>query len=278
MMENQMQIFENAEFGKIGVIMIGGKPHFPAAKCAEKLGYVDTTNAIKQHCRWVVKHHIPHPQNAEKELEINIIPEGDLYRLIIRSKLPEAEKFETWVFDEVLPTIRKQGAYITESALRDMFQNSGLLAAVRPPLSEYNKMARLIADILKDANVPHEQIAVNIAKMYESLGITVYLDGMGGEKIYTASEIARINGILSSKGKPHTYAVSAIISILKIGDEHKIIKPYQLGETVVISVKYDEFVVNAVSEWINQNKYPTEIPCGLKTYKVKYSHQEDVEK
>lgn len=108
---NELQIFQNSEFGELGVMEQNGKPYFPATACARILGYKDATNAIKQHCRWVVKHHLPHPQSPGKIIEMNFIPEGDLYRLITHSKLSSAERFETWVFDEVLPTIRKTGGY-----------------------------------------------------------------------------------------------------------------------------------------------------------------------
>lgn len=109
-MSDQLQIFENEEFGKLEVLTIDGKTYFPAKECAKVLGYKDTTNAIKLHCRWVVKHHLPHPQNPSKTIIKNFIPEGDLYRLIIRSKLPGAVRFETWVMDDVLPTLRRHGA------------------------------------------------------------------------------------------------------------------------------------------------------------------------
>lgn len=108
---NGLQIFQNSEFGELGVMEQAGKPYFPATACARILGYKDTTNAIKQHCRWVVKHHLPHPQSPGKMIEMNFIPEGDLYRLIAHSKLPSAERFEVWVFDEVLPSIRQTGGY-----------------------------------------------------------------------------------------------------------------------------------------------------------------------
>ncbi|HBF3343940.1 TPA: phage antirepressor KilAC domain-containing protein [Clostridioides difficile] len=117
--ENEKRIisFNNELFGEIRTIRIENEPYFVATDIAKALGYKDTTNAIKQHCRWVVKHHIPHPQSKTKTLEVNIIPEGDMYRLIINSELPSAEKFERWVFDEVLPSIREHGAYMTNEAL-----------------------------------------------------------------------------------------------------------------------------------------------------------------
>lgn len=114
---NEMQVFQNSEFGELGVLDVNGKPYFPAKAAAKILGYKDTTNAIKQHCKGVVKHHLPHPQNPSKEIEMNFIPEGDLYRLITHSKLPAAERFEKWVFDEVLPSIRQTGGYGSQAAM-----------------------------------------------------------------------------------------------------------------------------------------------------------------
>ena len=111
-MKNELQIFRNSEFGELGLLIINGKEYFPATACAKMLGYSNTHDAIKQHCRWVVKHEVPHPQSLSKTVEVNFISEGDLFRLIVKSKLPNAEKFERWVFDEVLPSIRKHGGYM----------------------------------------------------------------------------------------------------------------------------------------------------------------------
>lgn len=108
---NEMQVFQNSEFGELGVLEIEGKPYFPATACAKILRYANPKDAIKRHCRWGVKHDLPHPQNPDKTISMNFIPEGDLYRLITHSKLPTAERFEKWVFDEVLPTIRQTGGY-----------------------------------------------------------------------------------------------------------------------------------------------------------------------
>lgn len=108
---NNLQIFNNSEFGQIRMVEIEGKQFAVASDVAKSLGYKDSINAIKHHCRWVAKHHIPHPQNPDKFLAVNVIPEGDIYRLVSGSELPSAEKFERWVFDEILPAIRKTGTY-----------------------------------------------------------------------------------------------------------------------------------------------------------------------
>ena len=114
---NEMQVFQNSEFGELGVLELEGKPYFPATPCAKILGYAKPHNAISQHCRYSLKQGVPHPQNPSKVVEMNFIPEGDLYRLITHSKLPAAERFEKWVFDEVLPSIRKTGGYGSQAAL-----------------------------------------------------------------------------------------------------------------------------------------------------------------
>lgn len=95
-------------------IVEGDKILFCANDVAESLGYAKTRNAIATHCRYALKRGVPHPQAPDKEIEMTFIPEGDVYRLIAKSKLPEAEKFESWVFDEVLPDIRKHGMYMTD--------------------------------------------------------------------------------------------------------------------------------------------------------------------
>lgn len=110
-MDNTIRVFSNTEFGELGVAIIDGKEMFPATDCARMLGYVKPHDAIDRHCRYSVKHGVPHPQSPSKTIEMNFIPESDLYRLIVSSTLPAAERFERWVFDEVLPTIRKTGSY-----------------------------------------------------------------------------------------------------------------------------------------------------------------------
>jgi len=87
------------------------------------LGYSNTKDAIKRHCRWGVKHALPHPQSPNKTIEMFFIPEGDVYRLIAHSRLPAAERFEEWIFDEILPTIRRTGGYVGNE---DMFVESYL--------------------------------------------------------------------------------------------------------------------------------------------------------
>ena len=103
---NAVKIFENERFGQVRTIEEGDKILFCGSDVAKALGYSNAPDALNRHCRAIVKRDTP---ISGKIQAISFIPEGDVYRLIARSKLPEAEKFESWVFDEILPTVRKTG-------------------------------------------------------------------------------------------------------------------------------------------------------------------------
>lgn len=92
----------------VRVITVDGEPWFVGSDVARALGYSNTRDAIAKHCKGSRK--TRHPSDGGQQ-EMTIIPEPDVYRLIVRSKLPAAEKFEKWVMEEVLPSIRKTGGY-----------------------------------------------------------------------------------------------------------------------------------------------------------------------
>lgn len=106
---NELQIFNSEEFGDIRTAEIDGKPYFVGTDVAKALGYNNPRDAVSRHCKGVVKRDTPTSSGVQSMSYIN---EGDLYRLIMKSKLPSAEKFESWVFDEVVPSIRTNGGYI----------------------------------------------------------------------------------------------------------------------------------------------------------------------
>lgn len=93
----------------IRVVEMDGRPWFVGRDVAAALGFADTVNALKQHCRGVVKRHPL--QTAGGLQEVSVIAESDVLRLVVRSRLPGAERFERWVFEEVLPQIARTGGY-----------------------------------------------------------------------------------------------------------------------------------------------------------------------
>lgn len=105
---DEMKIICHKEFGSLNVAVISGREYFPAVACAKALGYTNPRQAILNHCKG--GHELRLPTNGGIQ-KVKYIPEGDLYRLIVHSRLPSAEKFERWVFDEALPQIRKTGSF-----------------------------------------------------------------------------------------------------------------------------------------------------------------------
>ena len=111
-----------------------GTPVFCAKDVATVLGYADTVNAIKQHCKGAAIHRPL--ETAGGTQQARFITEGDLYRLIANSKLPDAEKFERWVFDEVLPSIRKHGGYLTPEKIEEVLLNPDTIISLANQLKD----------------------------------------------------------------------------------------------------------------------------------------------
>lgn len=130
---NELQIFNSEEFGQVRTVEINGKPYFVANDVAKALGYVETAKAIRTHCKGVSEMDIPSKGGVQC---MKIIPEGDIYRLIVRSKLPSAEKFEKWVFDEVIPSIHQYGAYMTEQTIEKALASPDFLIQLATKLKD----------------------------------------------------------------------------------------------------------------------------------------------
>lgn len=138
---NQMETFKNPEFGSIRTFELDGKVLFCGKDIAKAPGYQRTADAITAHCKGVCV--LPTPSNGGIQ-RMKFIPEGDVYRLIVHSKLPSAERFERWVFDEVLPSIRKHGAYITREKLWEIATSpEALMKLCSDLLAEREKNAAL---------------------------------------------------------------------------------------------------------------------------------------
>lgn len=142
MKDNNIMVFENEQFGAVRILEEGEKPLFCGADVARALGYGQPHKAIVRHCRYGMKRTVPHPQAQDKVLEMIFIPEGDVYRLICHSKMPYAERFESWVFDEVLPSIRRNGAYVTDTVLDQLDEHPELVSEFIANLRAENTRAK----------------------------------------------------------------------------------------------------------------------------------------
>lgn len=131
---NDIQIFKNDSFGAVRTTTDeNGKILFCGKDVATALGYKKTADAISAHCKGVCE--IPTPSNGGVQM-MKFITEGDVYRLTFGSKLPTAEKFTDWVADEILPTIRKHGAYMTEQTLEQALTSPDFLIQLATQLKE----------------------------------------------------------------------------------------------------------------------------------------------
>lgn len=244
-MTNNLQVFKNTEFGELGVLVIDGKEYFPASECARILGYSNPRDAILRHCKpeGVVKHDgvslttNQYGISTEQVVEKTYITEGNLYRLIIRSKLPAAERFERWIFDEVLPTIRKHGLYATEKVLDEILadpdygirlfselkaerqrrktlelenaQHKQIIGELRPKASYYdlilqNKSLVPISKIAKDYGMSGKafnKLLHELGVQYK-MGDTWLLYQQYADQGYTQS---RTHAIDAEKSRMHTY-------------------------------------------------------------------------
>ncbi|WP_162155759.1 phage antirepressor [Staphylococcus epidermidis] len=133
---HDLKVFQNSQFGELEILTIDNKEWFPAIKVAEILGYTNPRKAIRDHAkeRGVTIRSVI--DSLGRNQDKKFIDEGNLYRLITRSKLPQADQFEEWVFEDVLPAIRKHGVYATDDVIENTLNNPDYIINV---LTEYKK-------------------------------------------------------------------------------------------------------------------------------------------
>lgn len=223
---NDIKIFNNAEFGQIRTVESEDKIYFVASDIAKALGYENTSKAIADHCRWVTKRYIPHPQNPDKKIEVNVIPEGDMYRLITHSKLESAERFESWVFDDVLPSIRQNGYYESPNMSTEM---KAMLMIDQKQVKMEQRMDKLEFDIPfygseadeLSNHVKRKGVSVLGGKQSEA-----YQDTEIRSKVYRDiyDQIKREFGIYDDSGRPKSYKA---LKRKYIADAHDLIDCYE---------------------------------------------------
>ena len=132
---NSLKVFENQEFGKIRISVIQSEPWFVGKDVAEILGYQRTADAIRAHVD-VEDKGVGEIQTPGGTQTMTVINESGLYSLILSSKLPTAKRFKRWVTGEVLPAIRKHGAYLTEQKVEEILTNPDTIIKLATRLKE----------------------------------------------------------------------------------------------------------------------------------------------
>lgn len=124
---NELQIFNNPQFGEIRTINFNGEPWFVGNDVATALGYANSRKALSDHVAEEDKNTVTIRDGIPGNPNMTVINESGLYSLILSSKLPTSKLFKNWVTSEVLPSIRKHGAYMTPQKIEDLVQNPDLV-------------------------------------------------------------------------------------------------------------------------------------------------------
>ena len=242
---NELQIFDNKEFGEVRMAEIDGKPHFVATDVAIALGYSTPRDAISRHCKGVVKHDTPTLGGIQ---QLSYISEGDVYRLIIRSKLPSAEKFERWIFDEVIPSIRKNGGYISgqENMTDDELLEKAIIVAQKKIAERDKQIQALETEVVEMNNTISEmQPKVNYVDLILKSKSTVLVTQIAQDYGMSAKSF---NKVLKDLGVQH-----------KVGGQWILYRQYQgLGyvhsRTIDITRSSGQADVVMQTEWTQKGR------------------------
>ena len=174
---DNLKVFENDEFGQLSVIVKNNKEYIEAIEVATILGYSNPRDAVNRHCDedGVVFSDVGVVTGIRKDnseiiqvVTKKFIDEGNLYRLIVKSKLPSAKKFEKWVMEEVLPSIRKHGAYMSEEVISKTLDNPDFIIEIATKL-KYERMQRK----LLEEKAKSLEATIIIDKPYTNFGKTI---------------------------------------------------------------------------------------------------------
>lgn len=200
-MIQELKIFNNEQFGKVRIAMNeNGEPLFCLSDVAKALGYSNPAKAVIDHCKGVTVLETPTQSGVQP---IKYGKESEVYRLTMKSKLPDAEKFQDWVCNEVLPSIRKHGAYMTQETIEKALTSPDFLIQLATNLKE-EKRKRIEAEQTIRNNAPKVLFAnavatsqrscliAELAKILQQNGVNI-----GQNRLF---EWMRINGYLCQKG------------------------------------------------------------------------------
>ena len=189
---NNLQVFENPEFGKVRSVNVNGEPWLVGSDVATSLGYADAQKAIKNH--------VDEDDKLIRQISVSgqmrnviCINESGVYALVFSSKLPKAKEFKRWVTSEVLPSIRKHGAYMTEQTIEQIITSPDFLIKLATELKN-EKEARQEAEA-KNFKLEHEVVGLN-EKISELKPKADYVDRiLKSTSLVTTTQIAKDYGM-----------------------------------------------------------------------------------
>ncbi len=249
-MTTEMRLFVNTEFGTVRTLQENGQVLFCGTDIARALGYKRPADAIAAHCKGSAKYRIPTnggPQN------IKFISESDVYRLVLKSELPNAARFENWICEDVLPAIRRTGMYATDTLL----DNPDLALSAFTALQD-ERQKRLAAEQQLAECLPKVQYADavtaskstilvgDLAKILRQNGVEI-----GQNRLF---EYLRKNGYLMKSGcrrnMPTQYSMD--MGLFEI-NQSAVINPrgVRLSRTPKVTGKGQQYFVEHFRQFIN---------------------------
>lgn len=242
----EVRLFEHPKFGTLRFIEDeNGKLLFCGKDVASALGYTDKAQAIRKHCKGVVEMTTPTTGGIQT---MKFVPEGDVYRLAAHSRLPEAVEFESWVFDEMVPSVVKHGAYMTDATLERVINDPdwgiGLLNALKAEKEKVRHLETQIKDdrpkveFAKQISFSSDTISVGeLAKLLNKNGIDT-----GRDRLF---KWLRANGYLTSTGKHRNIPTqkSVNLGVLTLNETSYLKKDgtHGIGFTPRVTVKGQEY-------------------------------------
>lgn len=200
MTDKQLQTFQNLEFGEIRSMTINGEPWFVGKDIAAALGYSNPRDAISKHVDDEDKISVAIRDGNKGNPNQVIVNESGMYSLILSSKLEGAKRFKRWVTSEILPSIRKTGAYATDSAAAEYKARELRIREMNAQARLINAETRRLTVLQKGkglSQVAVDTLAVKAVERVTGKDLGDYLPQV--EKTYSASEIGNALGITAAK-------------------------------------------------------------------------------
>lgn len=215
MENNQVQVFNNSQFGDVRVIMQNGEPWFVGKDVAEILGYKRPENAIATHVdeddslKQGVTDSLGRVQRA------TIINESGLYSLILSSKLPSAKHFKRWVTSEILPAIRKHGGYLTSEKVEEALLNPDVLIKLATQL-KVEREQRIKAEAQLQVATPKVEYYDEYMKRETTFTVTEVANtmAMGGQQLY--KKLCELGWLCKPYGCSHQITQKAPEGVFKL--------------------------------------------------------------
>jgi len=244
---NELQIFKSEKFGEIQILIENGREYFPATEVAKILGYSNPQKAVRDHCKEKGCTNRSVLTKGGKQ-EKKFIDEGNLYRLITKSNLPQAEVFESWVFDEVLPSIRKTGMYATDELLNNPDLAIKAFTRLKEEQDKRKQLEKQIEDqapavaFANSLSVSDDCILVReMAKLLKQKGINT-----GEDRLF---KYFRANGyLISKKGSdwnlPTQKSMNLGLFVIKEGTRQSASEGVKITKTPKITGKGQQYFIN----------------------------------